>query len=303
MPGQFFMLEAPGPRAAAADEPLPGAARRARVPHRPDRPGDACALRARRRRRDPRPRAARQRLRPRRRAAAARRRRHRDRADAVPRARRSGDPPAILGFRTDRHAEAARLLPGAEVVVEPRLVTELLPDEPRRRPRVRAGADARGGPRARSTLRSSPGRRRWRAATARATAASSSATAATCGSASTAPCCGTPRDRRSSTRPGCLDALTAPDVARSLDAFVTKTVTPLRARETLRRASPRPTRGMLNSIGLQNPGIDAFLEQNLPRLAAARRPDLGLGRRLLARPTTRACASASTSATTSPPSS
>ena len=26
---------------------------------------------------------------------------------------------------------------------------------------------------------------------------------------------------------GCLDALTAPDVARSLDAFVTKTVTPL----------------------------------------------------------------------------
>jgi len=26
---------------------------------------------------------------------------------------------------------------------------------------------------------------------------------------------------------GCLDALAAPDVARSLDAFVTKTVTPL----------------------------------------------------------------------------
>jgi dihydroorotate dehydrogenase electron transfer subunit len=41
-----------------------------------------------------------------------------------------GGPPAILGFRSDRHAEAARLLPGAEVVVEPRLVTELLPDEP-----------------------------------------------------------------------------------------------------------------------------------------------------------------------------
>ncbi|HUG65197.1 MAG TPA: hypothetical protein VMK83_08270, partial [Gaiellaceae bacterium] len=30
-----------------------------------------------------------------------------------------GNPPAILGFRTDRHAEAARLLPGAEVVIEP----------------------------------------------------------------------------------------------------------------------------------------------------------------------------------------
>ena len=40
------------------------------------------------------------------------------------------DAPAILGFRSDRHAEAAALLPGAEVVVEPRLVTELLPDDP-----------------------------------------------------------------------------------------------------------------------------------------------------------------------------
>ncbi len=42
-----------------------------------------------------------------------------------------GQPPAIAGFRSDRHAEAARLLPGVEVVVEPRLVTELLPDEHR----------------------------------------------------------------------------------------------------------------------------------------------------------------------------
>jgi NAD(P)H-flavin reductase len=41
-----------------------------------------------------------------------------------------GDPPVVLGFRTDRHAEAARLLPGAEIVVEPRVVTELLPDDP-----------------------------------------------------------------------------------------------------------------------------------------------------------------------------
>jgi NAD(P)H-flavin reductase len=40
-----------------------------------------------------------------------------------------GSAPAILGFRSDRHAEAAVLVPGAEVVVEPRLVTELLPDE------------------------------------------------------------------------------------------------------------------------------------------------------------------------------
>jgi NAD(P)H-flavin reductase len=39
------------------------------------------------------------------------------------------DVPAILGFRTEHHAEAAQLLPGASVVVEPRLVTELVPDE------------------------------------------------------------------------------------------------------------------------------------------------------------------------------
>jgi NAD(P)H-flavin reductase len=39
-----------------------------------------------------------------------------------------GGPPAILGFRSDWHAEAAALVPNAEVVVEPRLVTELLPD-------------------------------------------------------------------------------------------------------------------------------------------------------------------------------
>jgi dihydroorotate dehydrogenase electron transfer subunit len=39
---------------------------------------------------------------------------------------RLGRPPAALGFRTKGHAEAAALVPNAEVVVEPRLVTELL---------------------------------------------------------------------------------------------------------------------------------------------------------------------------------
>jgi dihydroorotate dehydrogenase electron transfer subunit len=34
--------------------------------------------------------------------------------------------PAVLGFRSARHAEAAALLPHAEVVVEPALVTELI---------------------------------------------------------------------------------------------------------------------------------------------------------------------------------
>jgi dihydroorotate dehydrogenase (NAD+) catalytic subunit len=65
---------------------------------------------------------------------------------------------------------------------------------------------------------------------------------------------------------GCLDALTAPGVARSLDAFVTKTVTP-----EPREGNP-PTRiaetdaGMLNSIGLANPGRERFLARNLPEL-------------------------------------
>jgi dihydroorotate dehydrogenase electron transfer subunit len=36
---------------------------------------------------------------------------------------RIGRPPVVLGFRSDRHAEAAALMPGAEVVVDPVLVT------------------------------------------------------------------------------------------------------------------------------------------------------------------------------------
>ena len=66
---------------------------------------------------------------------------------------------------------------------------------------------------------------------------------------------------------GCLDALTAPDVARSLDAFVTKTVTPLPrdGNEPVRIAETDV--GMLNSIGLANPGIDRFLTRSLTQLA------------------------------------
>jgi dihydroorotate dehydrogenase (NAD+) catalytic subunit len=65
---------------------------------------------------------------------------------------------------------------------------------------------------------------------------------------------------------GCLDALTASEVARSLDAFVTKTITPdprggnpaVRIAET--------DAGMLNSIGLANPGRERFLGETLPYL-------------------------------------
>ncbi len=41
-----------------------------------------------------------------------------------------GEPPAILGFRTAHHAEAAALVPNAEVVIEPTYVTAALPDDP-----------------------------------------------------------------------------------------------------------------------------------------------------------------------------
>src|SRR5689334_19707683 len=105
-----------------------------------------------------------------------------------------------------------------------------------------------------------PGKRRWRAATAPATAARSR---------SMAPGSVFVLKARCSVllnASGCLDALTAPETARQLDAFVTKTVTPLP------RGGNAPTRiaeteaGMLNSIGLANPGRDRFLAETLPRL-------------------------------------
>ncbi len=41
---------------------------------------------------------------------------------------RLGGPPALLGFRSAWHAEAAALVPNAEVVLEPTYVTEAMPD-------------------------------------------------------------------------------------------------------------------------------------------------------------------------------
>jgi len=65
---------------------------------------------------------------------------------------------------------------------------------------------------------------------------------------------------------GCLDALVAPAVAHGLDVFVSKTVTPEP------RVGNAPVRiaetgvGMLNSIGLANPGIERFVREHLPAL-------------------------------------
>ena len=66
---------------------------------------------------------------------------------------------------------------------------------------------------------------------------------------------------------GCLDALTAPDVAQSFDAFVTKTVTPEPREGNAPVRIAETDFGMLNAIGLANPGRDNFLRQTLPRLA------------------------------------
>src|SRR3954470_662312 len=65
---------------------------------------------------------------------------------------------------------------------------------------------------------------------------------------------------------GCLDALTAPDVARSLDAFVSKTVTPLPREGNAPVRIAETDVGMLNSIGLANPGRSAFVAETLPQL-------------------------------------
>ncbi len=65
---------------------------------------------------------------------------------------------------------------------------------------------------------------------------------------------------------GCLDALKAPEVARSLDAFVTKTVTPEPRQGNPAVRIAETDFGMLNSIGLANPGRERFLAETLPSL-------------------------------------
>src|SRR3954467_855344 len=110
---------------------------------------------------------------------------------------------------------------------------------------------------------SSPGRRRWPVGTAPAGAAPFVSTESSSGCVSKGRC-----SMRLLNASGCLDALTAPEVAHSLDAYVTKTVTPLP------REGNDPVRiaelelGMLNAIGLANPGIEEFSRQTLPRLAS-----------------------------------
>ena len=144
MPGQFFMLEAPGrllPRPMSLCLAPPG---ELGVPDRPDRPRHARALL----RSSPatgwassaRSATA---------SASTSSGRCSSAAGSASRRfrtcrRRWARPPAMLGFRSAWHAEAAALVPNAEVVLEPTYVTEVHARRPRRA-RLRAGADARGG--------------------------------------------------------------------------------------------------------------------------------------------------------------
>ena len=66
---------------------------------------------------------------------------------------------------------------------------------------------------------------------------------------------------------GCLDALTAREVSRSLDAFVTKTVTPLPREGNAPVRIAEVDGAMLNAIGLANPGRERFCAETLPQLA------------------------------------
>ena len=71
---------------------------------------------------------------------------------------------------------------------------------------------------------------------------------------------------------GCLDALTAPEVARQLDGFVTKTITPLPREGNAPLRIAETAHGMLNAIGLANPGRERFLAETLPRLHELKLP-------------------------------
>jgi dihydroorotate dehydrogenase (NAD+) catalytic subunit len=71
---------------------------------------------------------------------------------------------------------------------------------------------------------------------------------------------------------GCLDALTAPGTAAQLDAFVTKTVTPLPREGNPPVRIAETEHGMLNSIGLQGPGLDGLVDALLPALATLGTP-------------------------------
>ena len=171
-------------------------------------------------------------------------------------------PPAVLGFRSAHHAEAAALVPNAEVVIDPVLVTEVLPDgrdvlacgpEPMLEA-VRALAPGRAarlggadGLRLRRVLRlRRRDRRRVEAVVRRRTGARA------------------PPERERLPR----RADRAATSRSALDAFVTKTVTPEPREGNAPVRIAETDYGMLNAIGLANPGRDAFLARDAAAVCA-----------------------------------
>ena len=220
VPGAVLHARGAGPRAAAAVLALPRAARRARVPDRPGRARHAALAGARARRRDRRLRPARQRL-PARRAAARCSSAAASAIAPLPYLSEALErPPAVLGFRSDAPRRGGRA-------------------RPERRGRDRPGARHRRAADAdRDVLACGP-EPMLEAVRALAPAAQLAWEAPmACGYGACYGCVveidGAPRAAvRGRAGPvlllnasGCLDALTAPEVARALDAFVTKTVTP-----------------------------------------------------------------------------
>ena len=135
-------------------------------------------------------------------------------------------PPAILGFRSAHHAEAAALVPGAEVVIEPTFVTALLPDVPGEvlacGPEPMLEAVRRLAPQAQLAVGGPDGLRIWSLLRMRGPRS----TGACSGSASRGRC-SERRDRHARRRewlPRC--AHRAGCGKYSWNAFVTKTITP-----------------------------------------------------------------------------
>ena len=282
-PGPVLHAPPAGTRAAAPDVALPRRGRRALLPDRPDRarhadalqprrPGSACTSSARSET------ASTSRCRGRCSSAAA---------SAWRRSRTSsqvlGAPPAILGFRSAHHAEAAALVPGAEVVIEPTLRHRAPSRRPGRRARLRPGADARGRPppraagparlggadgvRLRRVLRLRRRGRRPPAAAVRRRARPAGGVTVALVNAS-----------------GCLDALTAPDVAA--DARRVRDEDD-HARAARGQPAGPDRRDRVRHAQLDRPPGPGHRRRcsrdTLPALARAGAAGLGLRRRLLGR--------------------
>ena len=307
-PGQFFMLQAdPEPAAAYLPRALSAAwASEREIAFLIDTRGEGTRG-AGRRHPHLAARPARQRLSDRRRAGPAGRRRDRRRGAslAAQRARRcrTGAADAARIPHRRRTPSARRWSTrtprsSSSRCWSPSRLPACSPSRARSTPAARIRCCRRWPPSAPSTMSGArwPWRRRWPAGLAPATAARCASTAPGDGSASRGRCwsradpCLTDSPASSAASASRTRSSTARgrwtrwSRARSgLGAYVTKTIT-LRPREgnAPQRIAETPA-GMVNSIGLANPGLDAFCSSVAPRAGGARRPARRQRRRMVAR--------------------